>query len=284
MQIHDVCKAYNAVAHHTHFKSSNQIHSDILPRKLGFRGAFVLGVAIYGLMTRALASHFGESWLGRAVIEVKFLKPVCEGDRLRIETLPVPGRENELAFEVTAYNETANNEIAARMQTSVPDPFPAIDASAHIKPNEWHGQVTQHRTWDNVIEGRAYRSLRHTFSSEDNAVWRRILDDDVPIYETGDHPPIHPAHVLRQVQLGTNNECITGHAVHCSTRAVIRKVLRVGDPVHVLTVPMAKWEKKQNQWITVYCAIRAGNEVCAEIYHTQIIKLRGAEATASEPG
>jgi hypothetical protein len=47
--------------------------------------------------------------------------------------------------------------------------------------------------------------------------------------------------------------------------------------VHILTVPTAKWDKKQNHWLTIYCAVRLGEEVCAEVYHTQIIKLRGVE-------
>jgi hypothetical protein len=278
---YDIGKPYNVVAHHASYNSANQMHLDVLPQKLGFRGAFVLGVANYGHMTRALVSRFGEEWLSHAVIEVKFLKPVCEGDRLRIETFPVSGREKEMAFEVTAYNETMNNEIAARMQTSVPDPFPAVDPSASIEPNEWDGPVTQRRTWDSVIIGRAYRSLRDTLSSADNATWKRILEDDLPIFGIGENPPIHPAHVLRQVQLGSNNQFIGDNAVHSSTKAVIHKMLRVGDPVHVMTVPTAKWEKKQNQWITMYCAVRSRNQVCAEIYHTQIIKLRGAEAVVS---
>jgi hypothetical protein len=78
--------------------------------------------------------------------------------------------------------------------------------------------------------------------------------------------------------LGYNNQFIGDNAVHSSTKALVRSTLRVGDTVKILTVPTAKWEKKQNHWITIYCAVRRGEEVCAEVYHTQIIKLRGAEA------
>ena len=57
-------------------------------------------------------------------------------------------------------------------------------------------------------------------------------------------------------------------------------MLRVGDPIEMLTVPTAKWEKKGNHWVTLYCAVKSAGEVCAEIYHTQIFKLRGTD----EPG
>jgi hypothetical protein len=273
---YDIGKPYWVVAHHAGHGSRNRMHDEGLPQRLGFRGAFVLGVANYGNMTRALASRLGEAWLGRAAVEVRFRKPVCEGDRLRIETVPIAGRENERAFEVTAFNETANDEVAATMHSSVPDPFPEADPAAQLQPNEWEGTVTKSRTWDNVIVGEAYRSLRLTLSAEDNAYWTRILEDDVAIYSEGERPPLHPAHVLRLVQLGYSNQFIGGDAVHSSSRAVIRRMLRIGDPVHILTVPTAKWDKKANHWLTVYCAVRSRDELCAEVFHTQIIKLRGA--------
>ena len=276
-QTYDIGKPYYVIAHHADYSSANRMHSDGLPQKLGFRGAFVLGVANYGNMTRALVSRFGVEWLSRAVIEAKFLKPVCEGDRLRIETLPVAGRETERAFVASAYNETMNGELCATMETSLPSPFPAVDPSASLAPIEWEGPVTRRRTWDTVIVGQPYRSLTLTLAASDNARWTRILEDDLPIYEGGANPPLHPAHVLRLVQEGYNNQFVGDNAVHASTRAVIHRMLKIGDSVHILTVPIAKWEKKQNHWITIYCAVRRKGEVCAEIYHTQIIKLRGAE-------
>jgi hypothetical protein len=280
-QLYAIGKPYTVLAHHANHKSHNRMHEDGLPQKLGFRGAFVLGVANYGNMTRALVSSFGEKWLSRAVVEAKFIKPVCEGDRLRIETLPVAGREREHAFEITAYNETMGDEVAARLSTSVPDPFPAIDAAAALQPNEWDGPVTQRRTWDNIVIGQAYRSLHLQLSLQDNTYWKGVLEDDLPIYERTEHPPVHPAHVLRLVQLGYGNQFIGDNAVHSSSKAVIRRMLRVGDSVHILTVPIEKWEKKQNHWLTIYCAIRSNDAVCAEVYHTQIIKLRGAETATS---
>jgi hypothetical protein len=279
---YEIGRAYTVTAHHASHGSHNRMHKDDLPKQLGFRGAFVLGVAHYGNMTRALVASLGEAWLGRAVVEAKFLKPVCEGDRLRIETLPIAGREAEHAYEVTAYNETTNGEIAAYMTTCEPSPFPAPDAAASAQPNEWEGPVTQRRTWDNIVVGQPYRSLRLTLAAEDNAYWQRVLEDDLDLYRSSERPPLHPSHVLRLVQLGYNNQFIGDNAVHSASKAVIRRMLRIGDAVHVLTLPIAKWEKKANHWLTVYCAIRCRGELCAEVYHTQIIKLRGADAPAAE--
>src|SRR5262245_47217288 len=275
---YEIGRPYRAIARHPEDKPYNKMHEDGLPQKLGFRGAFVLGVALYGYMTRALVGSLSETWLNRAVIEVKFLRPVCPGDRIRMETTAAADDASSQAFDVTMYNETNGNEVSARLRSSLPSPFPGVDATANEKPNEWEGPVTQRRTWDTVVTGKAYRSLRLTLSASDNEFWTNALDDDVPLYRDDGRPPLHPAHVLRLIQLGYSNQFIGESAVHSSSRAVVRRMLRIGDPVHVLTVPLAKWEKKQNHWLTIYCAIRSGEEVCAEVFHTQIIRLRGAEA------
>ena len=280
-QQYSIGTPFHVTARHPEHKSHNRMHADGLPQKLGFRGAFVLGVSLYGYMSRALVASLGEAWLSRGVIEVKFLKPVCEGDTLRIETRAIADAGSAPGYEVSMYNETAENQLSATMRSTVPVPFPAPDPTSDEKPNEWEGPVTERRTWNSVVVGKAYRSYRATLSAADNAYWTRVLDDDLPIYSQGDHPPLHPAHVLRQVQLGYNNQFIGESAVHSSTRAVIHRILRVGDPVHLLTVPLKKWEKKDNHWLTIYCAVRSGDELCAEIFHTQIIRLRGAEGTAA---
>jgi hypothetical protein len=278
LQLYEVGRPYTTVAHHADHGSANRMHADGLPQKLGFRGAFVLGLATYGNMTRSLVGQLGEEWLRKAVIEIKFIKPVCEGETLRVETKPIAGREKERAYEVTAYNESNHGEVAAVMQTWKPDPFPVVDAHASLKPIEWEGPVNQRRTWDTMVIEKPYRSLRYTPTMEHQTHWVRILNDDLPLYRTGEHPPLHPTQVLRNVQMGSTNQYIGDNAIHGGTRAVIHEMLRVGDPLDVLTVPVKKWEKKGNHWVTLYAAVRTGGRVCAEIFHTQIFKVRGAEA------
>ena len=273
----DILKPYTVTAHHVvNHHTPNRMHADGLPQKLGFRGSLVLGTAIYGNMTSGLVRHFGEEWLGRAVISVQLMKIVCEGDRLRIETVAVPGREQDQAFRITAYNETMQDEICARMETSSPLVLPDIDPLSDLQPNEWAGEVTQDRTWDRVEVGKTYRSHRLTLSAADNDNWKRSMDDNPVIYDQGPTPPLYPAHVLRLAPIGSRNQYLGDNAVHASSKAVVRRLLRVGDDVDLLTVPAAKWEKKGNHWVTLYCAARRRGEICAEIYHTQIFKLRGS--------
>src|SRR5262245_15888050 len=109
---YEIGKPYHAIARHPEEKPHNKMHEDGLPQQLGFRGACGLGVALYGYMTRALVASLGEAWLNRAVVEAKFLRPVCPGDRIRMETTPAADDAGEQAFEVAMYNETNGNEVS----------------------------------------------------------------------------------------------------------------------------------------------------------------------------
>ena len=113
-QQYDIGVPYYVTAQHPEHRSNNRMHVDGLPQKLGFRGAFVLGVALYGYMTRALVAALGEKWLGRAVIDAKFLRPVCAGDRLRIgdrwictTLLPSPPGDADPKEHVVAWTDTS---------------------------------------------------------------------------------------------------------------------------------------------------------------------------------
>jgi acyl dehydratase len=272
---YEIGKPYKVIAHNAQHQTNNRMHLDGLPQKLGFRGALVLGLATYGNMTRALVATYGEAWLGKAFIYVKFKSVVCEGDVLRVETDPVEGKPH--TFKVVAYNEFNGGVPAAEMETSIPAELPPLEPHAALQPNEWEGPVTQKRTWDNVVIEKPYRSLRTTLSATENAHWIKILGDEQPIYYEGDRPALHPTHVLRQVQLASGNQYLGDTAVHGWTRAVIRKMLRIGDAVNVLAVPVEKWDKKGNHWVRMYCAVRVNGETYAEMFHCQIFKVRGSD-------
>jgi len=267
-------QTYTAVAHHA-LKSYSGMHKEGLPQKLGFRGSFVVGLVIYGNMTRPLVERYGEEWLGHAVVELKLLKPVCDGDRLRIEARPLPGREAERGMEVVAFNETVEGQPAARLETWMPAVLPPVEPHAGLAPAAWEGERLE-RTWETLVPEQPFRTYRTVPTLDTNRQWTAVIDHALPCYGEGPTPPLHPIQIMRFVQEASNHQFVPGAGVHSGSRAVVRRVLRVGDPLEVLTVPVDKWEKKGNQWTTLYSAVRRAGEVCAEVFHTQIFKLRGA--------
>jgi hypothetical protein len=72
--------AVNRAANHP-----NLIHNDEYARSVGFRGGLVPGVDVYAYLTRLAVANFGKTWLERGEGEVRFIRPVYEGDQLDIE-------------------------------------------------------------------------------------------------------------------------------------------------------------------------------------------------------
>lgn len=270
MKTEFLVRARHAVNH----VSPNRMHDDGLPQKLGFRGALVLGAAIYGNMIRSVVAQHGENWLENAEVSARFLKPVCSGDQLRVAVESLTSESGEPTYRISAFNETVSGELAATLETVMPDKHPLPDPKSLLQSNEWIGPVTRERSWDLIEPGKAYRLLHHTLQRSDNLAWAQVLEDCNPIFLEGATPPVHPAQILLQAAYGASNQFRGDNAVHASSRIRVRKLLRAGDEVTVLTVPAEKWERKGNHWITLYGAVRHDGDLCAEIYHTQIFRLR----------
>jgi len=66
--------------------SENRMHNDDTAPKYGFRGGLVPGIGVYGYMTRAMVETFGSDWLSRGRADVRFLKPVYDGERVVVRS------------------------------------------------------------------------------------------------------------------------------------------------------------------------------------------------------
>ena len=56
------------------------IHTDGYARQFGFESALVPGVTLMGYISEMLTDHFGESWMERGKINVRFRRPVYDGE------------------------------------------------------------------------------------------------------------------------------------------------------------------------------------------------------------
>jgi len=64
--------------------SENKIHDDAVAAQYGFRGGLVPGVTVFGYLCAGVIEHFGEKWLERGAMDVRFLAPVYDGDEVEV--------------------------------------------------------------------------------------------------------------------------------------------------------------------------------------------------------
>jgi len=72
-------KAVNTAA-----DSENKIHDDRVAAQFGFRGGLVPGVTVYGYLAEAALRHFGDEWLERGAMDVRFQQPIYHGEEIEV--------------------------------------------------------------------------------------------------------------------------------------------------------------------------------------------------------
>ena len=111
---------------------SNLVHNDDYARSIGFKGGLVPGVDVYAYMTRPAIEHLGLDWLERGEAEIRFVKPVYDGDRLDIEAIHEEG--GELTVSARSAGEVRALLIARHGETQAHDVTDVIPEARVFEP------------------------------------------------------------------------------------------------------------------------------------------------------
>lgn len=75
---------YSVVARNIEPASDNRIHADDVAQQFGFTGALVPGVELFAYLTAPLVARWGPQWLAGGRVEVRFRRPVYDGERVEV--------------------------------------------------------------------------------------------------------------------------------------------------------------------------------------------------------
>jgi hypothetical protein len=110
--------------------SSNRIQDDEYARRYGFRAGLVPGVSIFAYMSRPLIELMGRDWLERGSAEVHFLRPIYEGEEIRVSgSISSISGDGALSLDYRA----SNNQGAtcgigvAKLPPKKPEPEPSFE-------------------------------------------------------------------------------------------------------------------------------------------------------------
>lgn len=132
-------------------EAANKIHEDDVARQFGFTGALVPGVELFARITTPLVAAWGEEWLTGGRIDVRFRRPVYDGEELLVEVrdgrLTVTGRDGEVRCVgsaartaerpgLTAFAEAP--AAAAPVADPVVGPFDSVHEVVTVEQNEWY--------------------------------------------------------------------------------------------------------------------------------------------------
>jgi acyl dehydratase len=255
--------------------AANRIHDDAGARQLGYAGALVAGVTIYGYLTRLVVEAWGIEWLRRGTATVRFARPVYDGDLLALSGRIVGRSGQRDAGEALAEIDARDprGEVAATMAAGVawggaavaPDPRGYPAAALPVSPPPATAETlasvgplgTPMLVLDATVLARA---------AED-------LDDRSPIY-CGQEAVAHPGLLLRQANRALSENVALGPWIHVSSDVAHCDLARAGDRLETRGRVLRVYERKGRGWVDLDLLIVAdGARPIARIRHTAIYRM-----------
>ncbi len=255
--------------------SENRIHSDAEAARHGFRGALVSGINVFGYLTQPLAQAYAGSFLTGSQMDVKFFKPAYEMDRLSV----VCQDRRDESGRPYQHSEAHNSEgvllasLQARQDVELPPPHALAELASG---SEAEARSLIH--WDKIHIRRPEPAFLWHPSAEENAQRLSVQSESAPVYQ-GAEGLIHPCFLLDACNKALMRMFVLPAWIHTGSSLILRRPLRVGQAIEVRCTPVAKWERKQHQFIRLYIAMWAEQKLALEVEHTAIFRL----ATDSSP-
>jgi acyl dehydratase len=268
--------AYRVRARNLSRYSANRIHDDAVARAHGYAGALVAGTTLYAYLTQPLVAAWGAGWLERGVAQVRLLRPVYEGEDVRVAAR-VAGRSGDAAA----------GEVALDVQvTTAPGAAPAAAAVAGIA---WGGPP--------VVPGLARYPARPLPSPPPAAATaalaaldplgspalelpeaeaRRYADEvegPLPLYR-GPGALAHPGLLLQQANRALSENVVLGPWVHVASDVAHCGLARAGDRLATRGRVVRVYERKGHRYVELDVLVVADEaRPVLHVRHTAIWEL-----------
>jgi hypothetical protein len=251
--------------------SENKIHDDRIAAQYGFRGGLVPGVTVYGYLAAAVLDHFGDTWLSRGAMDVRFHQPVYEGDEVIVTLAPdheSPGRVRvnvgvngaECASAVDWLQET--REINETREAS------AIDAAddrhsppSAQSPHPTQAPVRRTPTVETLAPGTVLTSLLQPLDLAQSRI-SAPLDPAVVGHVTGTPGNTSVRFAHPAVLLALANEIFVknyelGPWIHSSSEVRKFSAARDGELIYTSAVIEDRFERKGHEFVVLDVVIAA---------------------------
>ena len=254
---------YQVTARNFSDAHENRIHSDDVARKLGFEGALVPGVAVFGHLTHPIVERFGADWLGHSQNSTRFFKPAYHGDRLTVVL-----EEHDGEVVTTCHND--RGVLLAELRATLPEQLAEPENPAILDAPVRTADRAE-MTWDTVTEGQPFRPWRIELDAAGNRQHCDQIADDLRHYDT----LVHPHWLLSLANRVLTAEYVMPAWIHVGSDIRFRQPLRVGDEIAVRSVPLEKWRRKGHEFVRAYVAYFRDDVLTTEIHHTAIFRIAG---------
>jgi acyl dehydratase len=213
----------------------------------------VPGVTVYGYLAAAVVDHFGEAWLVRGAMDLRFSSPVYEGEEVHVTieahdgraTVEIAGRTSGLAW----LHDAPPPDCAAFTERALPDPRP-LAAREVFEPGAVLGTLASRL---DLAQSRMSAPL-------DPAIGPRRL--------------AHPAVVLALANEILVRNVSLGPWIHAASEVRNFRALCDGEEIRVRARVAERYERKGHEFVVLEVVILSGGTLATRVRHTAIWRPR----------
>lgn len=262
--------AYRVTARNTSAASENKIHDDEVARRYGFPGGLVPGMTLYAYLTHPVVATLGPAWLQRGTADVRFVKPVVEGEEVTV-TGAITARDAGGVTAVLAAATAAGE--CARLTATVPagSPTPVNLALYERAPLPAERSPATRAA---LAELGALGTPEALYDAARAASYLEGIAERLSLYR-GPDGYVHPAFFLDQANRAVDRNVKVGPWIHAGSRARHLGGARLGERLETRGRIRSLWEKKGREYLELDLLVVAGARArpVAHVVHTAIYRL-----------
>lgn len=247
---------YRVHAVNTAPDSENRMHDDRVAAGYGFARGLVPGVTVFGYMTLPVLEHFGEKWLERGAMNVRFKEPVYEGEDVSIEAHEAGGK-----LEVMLAGGRASG-LAWMEHGGAP---PASEYADRPLPPEGARPAASH---ESLAVGTVLGALCKTIDLADARV-----SAPLPAAIGGDRRA-HPAVLLALANEILMRNVVLGPWIHAGSELRNFSTARDGEKLTVRGRVADKYERKGHEFVVLDLLTSGVARAVQQVRHTAIWRPR----------
>lgn len=253
--------AYRVRAKNLNPESENKIHDDDVARRFGFTGALVPGVEVFAYATYPFAQVWGEEFLSRGVIDVRFSKPVYDGDDVDVVAEEGDGGHYDVSVvgpdgvvRATGHAGLGESASAPEMESTSPSAQPEVPPVADER---------------SLAIGTRLGLVGERAEHDTHALYRKGVSDDLPLYEQF----VHPGALLRVVNAVLHRNVRMGPWIHTSSAVRFLAPAPVPSRLAGSGIVRDRYDKNGRSWVRFDALVLADDEPVMAVDHLAIYDL-----------
>jgi len=243
--------------------SDNKIHDDEVARRFGFTGALVPGVEVFAYATQPFAAAWGEQFLSRGLMDMRFRRPVYDGEDVTVEAQE--RAEDNDGYDVTLVG--PDGEVRALGHAALAEQVAAVDASRYVETPMSSPPPRADET--SLAVGTHLGTVQEQVTPDGHAAYLHGIGETLPLYQQF----VHPGALLRMVNAALFRNVAMGPWIHTGSSCRYLAPAPVPTTLTAHAVVTDRYERNGKSYVRFDALVLAGERPVVEVDHVAIYDL-----------